>query len=158
MIDFLKPDQPNTEEKDGYEIPSFALAKKPDPHIKDSTVVPLETWIRTRHRNRFIETLYRFLKERNLDDVKVYKAAMISRQYYSKIRSGNIPKKNSILAIGLSMKLNRAQMDELLASAGYALCDTRRTDVIVSWCIEQKKYDLIEVNEILYSHGANLLR
>ena len=162
MIEFLIADKNRTEEKDGYEIPSFALRKE-KPETADSQIIPLsslslEETLRRCHSNLFLKTLYRLLDERKLDEVRVYKSALISRQYYSKIRSGNIPKKNSILAIGLTMKLSRTEMDELLKSAGYAFSDTRRTDVIVLWCMAHGIYDVMKVNEILYDHNANTLR
>lgn len=162
MIHFLIADKNRTEEKDGYEIPSFALRKeKPetdDTQTRSLKSLSLDETLRRYHNNLFLKTLYRLLDERKLDEVRVYKSAMISRQYYSKIRNGNIPKKNSILAIGLTMKLNRDEMDELLGSAGYAFTDTRRTDVIVLWCMEHGIYDVIQVNEILFEHNANTLR
>ncbi len=156
MIGIIKADPYNSEGKDGYEIPFFHQARKPE--VKEESYRSVQEMIRARHRNLFWKTLCEFLDAKKLDDVEVYKKANVSRQLYSKIRNGHIPKKNVVLAFGMTMRLNKAEMDYLLNSAGYALTDTRRTDIVVTWCISQGIYDVGDVNRILYANNAKLLQ
>lgn len=156
MSIFLNADLNSKETEDGYEIPSFAVvrAKTSD----DEEIRDLDLLIRIKHRNLFLKTLYEMIDERGLKDSEVYKAAMIERRYFSKIRRNRIPKKHTVLALGLALRLDLTQMNELLHSAGYSLTDTRREDIIIRWCIRQKIYNVLEVNEILLNHNAPLLR
>lgn len=156
MSIFLNADLNSKETEDGYEIPSFAVVRAKtsgDEEIRD-----LDLLIRIKHRNLFLKTLYEMIDERGLKDSEVYKAAMIERRYFSKIRCNRIPKKHTVLALGLALRLDLTQMNELLQSAGYSLTDTRREDIIIRWCIRQKIYNVLEVNEILLDHNAPLLR
>ncbi len=155
MIDFLRADQERENEPDFYEIPRFQAVPKLSEKIIYEDVRQM---IKARHKNVFLNTLYRFLDERKLNEVDVYRRALMDRRYFSKIRSGTIPKKNSVICLGLAMKLSEEEMDELLKSAGYAFSDARRSDVIVQWCIAHRIYNLMEVNNILYENKASLLK
>lgn len=155
MIDFLRADQERENEPDFYEIPRFHAVPKPSEKIIYDDVRQM---IKARHKNVFLNTLYRFLDERKLNEVDVYRRALMDRRYFSKIRSGTIPKKSGVICLGLAMKLCKEEMDELLKSAGYAFSDARRSDVIVEWCIAHRIYNLMEVNNILYENKASLLK
>lgn len=156
MSIFLCADENRTEEKDGYEIPSFALCQ-PVQTVQEYDG-DLAQLIRRCHRNNFLKTLFGFIDARGRKDTEVYKAALVERRYFSKIRSGRIPKKHTVVALGLALQLNPDEMNALLQSAGYAFTDTRKEDIIIRWCLQQKIFSVMEVNEILEDHNAHLLR
>jgi len=100
----------------------------------------------------FSETLLELIDKRGLSDAKVYKAAMVDRRLFSKMRS-NVnykPSKRIALSFCIALKLNLDETDDLLERAGFALSRSDRTDLIVRHYLEEYKYySLQEVNEAL---------
>lgn len=100
----------------------------------------------------FQQRLLRMIDERGLTDPEVYNRANVDRKLFSKIRCSEdyIPKKKTILALAIGLKLNLDDTKDLLASAGYALTNNSRFDLIVSFCIENGIYNIFEVNALLF--------
>ncbi len=100
----------------------------------------------------FSETLFRWIDDRGLSDPEVYKRANIDRRLFSKIRSHKDyqPRKETVLAISIAMKLNLAETQELLSHAGYTLSNGNHRDVVVRYFIESQNYDIFDVNDTLY--------
>ena len=46
---------------------------------------------------------------------------------------------------------------ELLQSAGYAFSDSSKQDWIVRYCLEQKIYNINQVNALLFEYGQDQL-
>lgn len=92
-------------------------------------------------------------------DTEVYKKANIDRKLFSKIRTGNgyKPGKRTILALAFALELNLAETSALLATAGYALSHSQKFDVIVEYFIVHGKYDIYQVNEVLFRYKEALL-
>jgi predicted transcriptional regulator len=160
MIFHITADGQNAYEKDCWEIPSFVLKKKHrQPFVMDpDESVDLDEMIRKYAENQFLKTLFRLIDERHLSDPQVYRQAEIDRRYFSKIRNGMIPKKNTIIALALSLRLSTEETEELLMSAGYVLTAFRKTDIIVRWCIRNHIYRIADVNDCLSAHGQPVLR
>ena len=55
------------------------------------------------------------------------------------------------------MSMNYEQAKELLARAGFAFSEARRLDIIISYFIENKIYDIFEINETLLAFDEQLL-
>ena len=79
-----------------------------------------------------------------------YKRAGVSRQVYSRIVSfddSSVDKQTAMLfCIGLQLSMSEAEL--LLKSAGYAFSDTIPTDMLFSFCIKQKIWNLKDVNAL----------
>ncbi len=107
----------------------------------------------------FGETLFRFVKAKNKSEVEVYKHANIDRKLFSKIRTGKdyVPSKRTILALAIGLELDLKETDILLESAGYTLSHSQKFDVIVEYFIINKKYDIYELNEVLFKYDQPLL-
>ena len=79
-----------------------------------------------------------------------YKRAGVSRQVYSRIVSfddSSVDKQTAMLfCIGLQLTMSEAEL--LLRSAGYAFSDTIPSDMLFSYCIKQKIWNLKDVNAI----------
>lgn len=82
----------------------------------------------------------------------------IDRRLFSKIRS-NIdyhPSKDTIILLGLSLKLNEKELEELLNSASYSLPKNNIYDLIIRFCFIEKIYDIKQVNDLLEEYNCKL--
>ena len=107
----------------------------------------------------FSETLLKLIDQKDLRDVDVYKRANISKAHFSKIRTHKDyrPTKTTVLAFCISLKLNLSETRDLLEKAGFSLSNSSKGDIIVRYFIENKRYDIYEVNEVLFEYDQQLL-
>ena len=107
----------------------------------------------------FRQRLFRMIDERGLADPDVYKRANIDRKLFSKIRVSEeyIPKKKTVEALAIALRLDIDDAKDLLASAGYALANNNKSDVIISFCLENRIYDIYEVNALLFKFDQPVL-
>lgn len=107
----------------------------------------------------FSATLQRLIDAKGCKDADIYRRANIDRRLFSKIR-GNadyVPSKPTVLAFAIALELTLAQTGDLLRRAGFALSHSRKFDVIVEYFIQNRKYDIIEINEVLFNYDQPLL-
>ena len=103
----------------------------------------------------FQQKLFNLIREKNRDDVDVYKKANLDRKHFSKIRSDihYSPKKKTALALAIALQLNLDETNDLLSRAGLALSPSDRGDLIVTYFITHSKYDIWEINTVLFKYG-----
>ncbi len=107
----------------------------------------------------FSEALLKLIDATGKKDSEIYKKANVSKQHFSKIRN-NLhyqPTKATAIAFALALELNVDQTNELIGRAGYTLTRSSRFDLIIQYFIEQKNYNIVEINIALYEFDQNLL-
>ena len=105
----------------------------------------------------FQNTLQQLIADRKLENATVYKKACIDKKFFSKIISNKdyVPKKQTVMALGLALELPLQEFEKFLASAGYAFMPSSKFDLIVKYCVMNQIFNLVEVDIILDSHGLN---
>ena len=107
----------------------------------------------------FHEDLFERIKESQMTDVEVYKRANIDRKLFSKIRNNPAyhPRKSTVLALAIALKLDMKETEDFLARAEYAFSPGSKADVIIRYFIERKQYDIHTINIALYDYGLPIL-
>jgi hypothetical protein len=68
-----------------------------------------------------------------------------------------MPGKRTAIAIAVALELSLEETEALLKRAGYALSHAVKFDVIVEYFIINGKYDIFQINEVLFEYDQPLL-
>ena len=107
----------------------------------------------------FQQRLFRLIDQRGMDDVTVYKKANIDRRVFSRIRSREDyrPKKSTAVAFAIALRLDMPEMNDLLARAEIALSPSSKFDLIITYFVTHRNYDIFEINAALFKYGQPIL-
>ena len=119
----------------------------------------IEKYLNQNKTSCFCELLFSYIDKSGLTDSEVYKKVFMDRKLFSKIRCNEnyIPKKDNVIKLGLSLSLNKIEMNKLLNSAGYSLTTNNKVDLIITFCIENNIYDINIINDYLYAFTNTVL-
>jgi O-acetyl-ADP-ribose deacetylase (regulator of RNase III) len=107
----------------------------------------------------FSEALLQLIDKTGKKDSEIYKKANISKQHFSKIRNNPDykPTKSTAIALALALELDLEQTKALIGRAGYALTNSSKFDLIIQFFIQQRNYNIVEINIALYEFDQALL-
>lgn len=107
----------------------------------------------------FQQRLFELIDLSGLDDVTVCKKANIDRKVFSRIRCkpDYKPTKKTAVAFAVALRLDLPTTRDLLARAELALSPSSRFDLIVSYFITHRIYDIFEINAALFKYGQPIL-
>jgi hypothetical protein len=107
----------------------------------------------------FAVLLKRKMREKEMTSKETYEGAGIDRKLFSKINTNDSyhPNKNTVIALGLSLKLTEPEIRELLESAGYILTQSSIADLVILFCVENRIFNVTDVNALLFEIGEKTL-
>lgn len=115
---------------------------------------------RIKHReDSFSKYLLYLIESKGLKNSQVYKAALVDKKTFSKIKNNKNyhPDKITVLCLCVGAKLNLDETKDLLARAGYALSPCNLTDIVFSFFIEQEHYDILDIDIELEALGEKCI-
>ena len=103
----------------------------------------------------FSEYLMYLIESKGMKNADVYNRACVDRRYFSKIKNNKDfhPEKIKALCLCVGARLNLDETKDLLARAGYAISPADLTDIVFTFFIEHKYYDVVEIAIQLEEHG-----
>lgn len=103
----------------------------------------------------FQEYLFYLIKLKGITNPEVYTNALITKQTFSKIKKNPNyhPDKATALRLCIGARLSLDETKDLLARAGYALSPCDKMDIIFTFYIENKIYDMYALDISLEKYG-----
>lgn len=144
---------------------SSGLSGESEKIEKLSQIIPagaseeLRAFIETEQNESFYNVLKKEIDKRGMTEVDCYKKANISRKLYWKIKNQPFykPSKQTAAAFTIALKMDIDDAEKLLGVAGYSLSGASLFDMIIKYHIIEKKFDIYEINNVLYDFDQCLL-
>ena len=106
----------------------------------------------------FLEYVYYIMNQKELSASDVYLKADIDRRTWSKIVSIKIkPSLEMSVKIAFGLELSNEECKIMLKKLNYTLSSSSEFALVIRFCLENKIYNLVDVNQLLYSKGLKLL-
>lgn len=151
-------DYPNDEEAEENEPDDQSAYEKVAPAFMDVSGKSLDEVLGS-SEDTFQQRLFKLIDESGMDDVSVYKKANIDRKVFSRIRCKEDykPKKKTAVAFAIALELDMPTMLDLLSRAEIAFSPSNKFDLIITYFITNKVYDIYEINAALFKYRQPIL-
>lgn len=156
-LPFGEETEDNRPFEDIFKLPRMDELKKP---TESPTEEELKDFLKaTDISESFTEYLLRTIQEKNLTEAEVYNSVFMDRRLFNKIRNDihYQPTKRTALLLSVALKLDLKQTQEFIGLAGFKMTHASKTDLIVEFFIRKRRYDIIEINEMLEEYHMPLL-
>ena len=150
--DILYSDELHSEIDDHFKVRASGSLLK-------SAAAAKAEWGEFRLEKTFSEMLLQLIADKGLTHAQAYNRANIDRKLFNKIKKNKNynPSKFTVLAFAIALELTLEETKELMETAGLALSKSNLFDVIVSFFIENSRYDVFELNDVLFEYDLPLL-
>ena len=116
----------------------------------------LEESLKKIHKYSFSGYLQQLINKKGMKNSEVYATANITKQYFSKLINGKVnPSKEKVIALAIGLHLNMDETKDILKIAGYAFSPFSQTDTVVKYFINNKDYNVIKLDILLYDFGLD---
>lgn len=107
----------------------------------------------------FHEKLFELIGQSGMENKEIWKAANLDRKHFSKIQcdASYHPKKKTVMALCIALKLNLDQAVDLMARADWAFSPSSKFDLIVKKAILDHQYDIMQLNVVLFQYTNQIL-
>lgn len=142
---------------------AFARNYEPAPQMEMECCPMAASVDETDYRSQdksFAEMCEWWCQQKKITPGEFYVQANINRKMFWNMRKHGalqVPKKTNVLACAIGLKLNLEETRDLLMRAGHALSPYYELDVVVSYFIENRKYNIYELNSELFDRDLPLL-
>ena len=111
----------------------------------------LDEWLKQQD-DSFAVTLLKLIDKRHMTDVQCYKRANVSKKTFWKINNDPKykPSKPTVIAFAIALELDLQETEALLKTVGFSLSHSNTFDMIIEFYIQQRIYDIFEINSALY--------
>jgi len=112
-----------------------------------------------RNDKSFREKLFDWIDKKGMTDVECYKKANVDRRTFSKIKNVRdySPSRQTAVAFAIALELDLNETLDLLEPLGLTLSNYGYFDLIIRYFINEKIYDVHQINETLYEFDQPLL-
>lgn len=154
MLDASDEEQPEEDETEDQVL----YAESAAPSFPDVSGMSLDEVLDS-SEDTFQQRLFKLIDESGMDDVAVYKKANIDRKVFSRIRCKEDykPKKKTAVAFAIALELDMPTMLDLLSRAEIAFSPSNKFDLIITYFITNKVYNIFEINAALFKYGQPIL-
>lgn len=108
----------------------------------------------------FYQYLNAYVSRKNMPIHQVISASRINKNYVYNITNGSKkrPGREKIVALCLGAEMNYDELNQGLETGGYRRLDPEdERDVWIAVFVNQKRYDVLQLNIVLADHGLKLL-
>lgn len=107
----------------------------------------------------FQDKFFELIGASNMENKDIWRGSNIDRRLFSKIQCNKNyhPKKKTVMSLCIGLKLDLEQSRDLLMRAGFAFNPSSKFDLIVERAIENKEYNIHELNIELEYYTKNTL-
>lgn len=92
-----------------------------------------------------------YYKDLGKDASAIFEKGVLEKEYFSKIEKSlsYVPAKSEVIVVCFAFKLSLEASRALLKSAGYALSNSEKSDLIIRFFLENGNYNVHDLNYVL---------